>query len=84
MWFKNISQEFRLKEIDETEFDFIEEINQIELISEQHKNVCQNLNYIELLLILVSTVTRRVSISAFTSFIIFPACLASPAVRIKT
>ena len=29
MWFKNISQEFRLKEIDETEFDFIEEINQI-------------------------------------------------------
>ena len=37
---ENISQEFRLKNIDETRNYLIEEINRNELISKKHKNVC--------------------------------------------
>ena len=36
---ENISQEFRLKNIDETRNYLIEEINQNELMSKKHKNV---------------------------------------------
>ena len=53
---KNIGQKFRLKNIDKTKNYFIKEINQIELISKKHKSVFRDLNYIEHLLILVSTV----------------------------
>ena len=41
-------------------------------MSEKHKKVCVVLNYIEPLLILVSTVTGCVSISAFASLIDIP------------
>ena len=44
---EDISQEFRLKNIDETRSYFIEEINQNELISIKHKKVCRVLNYID-------------------------------------
>ena len=44
---ENISQEFRLKNIDETKNYFIEEINQNELMSKKHKKVCTALIYIE-------------------------------------
>ena len=37
---KNNSQEFRLKEIDETKNRLIKEIKQNELIRKEHKNVC--------------------------------------------
>ena len=37
---KNNSQEFRLKEIDETKNCLIKEIKQNELIRKEHKNVC--------------------------------------------
>ena len=36
---KNISQEFRLKNIDKTRNYFLEEIKQNELISKKHKKV---------------------------------------------
>ena len=52
---ENISQEFRLKNINETRNYFIEEINQNELMTKKHKS------YFEHLLILVSTVTGCVS-----------------------
>ena len=48
---------------------FIEEINQNELMSKKYKKVCRVLNYIEHLLILVSTVTGCVSIFTFTFLI---------------
>ena len=48
---ENISQEFRLKNIDETRNYLIEEINRNELISKKHKKVCTNLKYIEHFLI---------------------------------
>ena len=54
---ENISQEFRLKNIDKTRKYLIEEINQSKLISKKHKKVCTTLNWIEHFLILVSTIT---------------------------
>ena len=38
-----------------------------DLISKKYKEVCRALNYIELLLVSASTVTRYVSISFFAS-----------------
>ena len=61
---ENVSQEFRLKNIDQTWNHFIEETIQNELMSKKHETVCRVLNYIEELLISVSTVTGCVSISA--------------------
>ena len=66
---ENVSQEFRLKNINETRNYFIEEINQNKLMSKKHKKVCRVFNYIERLLILVSKVIRCVSISAFASLV---------------
>ena len=43
---ENISQEFRLKNIDERGNYLIEEIKQNELMSRKHKKVCTTLNYI--------------------------------------
>ena len=57
---ENLNQEFRPKNIDETRNYLIEEINQNELMSKKHKKVYRVLNYIEHLLILISTVTRCV------------------------
>ena len=66
---ENISQEFRLKNIDETRNYFIKEINQNELMSKKYKKVCRILNYVEHLFILTSTVSGCVSISAFASLL---------------
>ena len=52
---EKISQEFRLKEIDEKTNHFIEEIKQNELISKKHTKICRILNYAKHLLILAST-----------------------------
>ena len=43
---ENISQEFRMKDIEEMRNYFFEEINQNELVSKKQKKVCMNLNYI--------------------------------------
>ena len=62
---ENISQEFRLKNIEEMRSYLIEQINQIELMSKKYKKVYRVVNYTEHLPILVSTVTGCISISAF-------------------
>ena len=62
---KNISQEFRLKFINETRNSFLEEIDQNEFISRKHNKVCTILNCIEHFLILGSTIVGCISISAF-------------------
>ena len=80
---ENISQEFRLKNIDKTRNYLIEEIKQNELISRKHKKVCTTLNYIEQFLILASTITRCVSISAFSSLVGIPVGKASFAIGLK-
>ena len=51
-YFKNMSQGFRLKNIDERRNYFVEEIKQNELMSRKHKKVCTTLKYIEHFLIL--------------------------------
>ena len=80
---ENLSQEFRLKNIDETRNYLIEEINRNQLISKKHKMVCTTLNYIEHFLILGSAVTGCVSISAFPSLVGIPIVITSSAVGLK-
>ena len=66
---ENISQELRVKNIDETKNQFTEKMNKNDLMSKNHKEASKTLRYIEHFLILTSTVTGCVSISAFASFI---------------
>ena len=80
---ENISQEFRLKNIDETRNYLIEEINRNELMSKKHKKVCTTLNYIEHFLILASTITGCISISAFASLLGIPIGITSSAIGLK-
>ena len=61
---------------------FRNEINHDDLMSEKYKKTCKNLNYVEPLLILVSTVTGCVSISAFASLVYVPVGITSSAVGI--
>ena len=74
---ENISQEFRLKKIDEARNYFIEEINQNELMSKKHRKVCRVLNYIKDSFIATSTTTGWVTISAFASLVGIPIGIAS-------
>ena len=60
---ESISQQFRRESIDETRYSLIEDHN--ELMSKKHKKFYRVLNYIEHLLISISTVTGCVSISSF-------------------
>ena len=69
---ENISQEFRLKNMDEARNYFLEEIKQNELMSKKHKKVCKTLSYLEHFLILGFTITGCVLISAFASLIGIP------------
>ena len=78
---ENISQEFRLKNIDETRNYLTEEINQTELMSKKHKAF---LNYIEHFLILGSTITGCVSISAFASSVGIPIGITGSAIGLKS
>ena len=80
---ENIGQEFRSKEIDKTRNYSVEEMKQIELISKKHKKICNILQYSEHLLLLASTNTGCVSISAFASLVGIPVGIASSAITIK-
>ena len=80
----NISQEFRLKDIDETRNYFLEEIKKKELISKKHKKVCTSLNYIEHFLILTSAIAGCISISAFASSIGIPIGITCFSIGLKS
>ena len=69
---ENISRECKLENINETRNYLIEEINRNEFMSKKHKKVCATLNYIEHFLILGSTITQCVFISAFSSWLGIP------------
>ena len=69
---KSIGQEFRLKNTNKNINDFIEEINQNELMTKKYKKICEVVNYTEHLFILVSTVSRCVSNFAFASLVGIP------------
>ena len=52
-------------------------------MSKKHKKVCTSLNYIELFLILASTITGCVFISAFASLVGVPIGITSSAIGLK-
>ena len=60
---ENITQEFRLKNIEYNKNYFIEKMSKI------HKKICTILNYIEQFLVLASAGNGCISISAFTSLL---------------
>ena len=66
---ENVSQEFRLKNLEKTRNYFVEKMEQNELMSNKHRKGCITLNYIEHFLILSSTVTGCISNNAFASLI---------------
>ena len=78
-----MSQEFRLKNIDETRNYLLEEIKQNELMSREHKKVCTTLSYIKHCLILASAITGCISISTFASLLDIPIGITSSAVGLK-
>ena len=52
-------------------------------MSRKHKMVCTTLNYIDHFIILASTITGYVSISAFFSLVGIPVGITSSAIRLK-
>ena len=80
---ENISQAFRLKDIDETRKYLVEEIEQNKLMSRKYKKVCATLNYIEHFLILAFAVTGFISISGFASLLGILIGITSSAVGLK-
>ena len=58
----------------------LEETKKNELISKKHKKVCITLNYIEHFIILASTITECILVSAFASLIGIPIANTSSAI----
>ena len=81
--FRNISQEFRLKTIDETRNYLLEEIEQNEMMSRKYKKFCTNLNYIEHFLFLASAITWCISLSPFASFLGIPIWIMSSSIELN-
>ena len=77
------SFDFKLGKIDETRNYLLDEIKHNDLMSEEHKKTCKYLSYVEHLLILVSTVTGRISIAAFASLVCVAVGIMSSSIRIK-
>ena len=61
------SLEFKLRKVVETTSYLLDEIKNNDLKSEKYEILCKNLNYVEHVLILASTITACVWISVFTS-----------------
>ena len=80
---ENISQKFKLKNIDQTRIDLIEKINWNELMSKNHKKTCTTLNYIEQFLISGFAITECVSITDFVSLVSILRGIASSAIVLK-
>ena len=82
-YFKNMSREFRFKNVDKTRNYFLGEIKQNELTSIKHKKVGTTVSYIEHFLISTSAITGCISVSAFTSLLDIPIGITSSAIRLK-
>ena len=78
---ENISQEFKLENIEETKNYFLKEVEQTELMGKKHNNIGATLNYIEHVLILASTITRYISISVFALTLGIPIGFTSPTIE---
>ena len=73
----------RLKNIDERRNFFLKKIQQKELMNRKHKKACTSLYYIQHCLILASTVTGCISISAFASLLDISIGITSSAIGLK-
>ena len=80
---ENISQEFRLKNRNETGNYFIEKLNQKNLSSKKQAKVFTAWNYIDHLLILVSLIIGYTSISSFATLVDIAVGIASTSVGLK-
>ena len=80
---KKMNQELTLKKIDAIRNYLIEEINRNELMSRRHEKVCRVLNYVGHSLIVISTITGCVSISAFASPVNIPTGITRSAIGVK-
>ena len=80
---EEVSLEFRLRKIVETRNDLLDITKHNDLMSGKYKKTCKYLNYVELLLNVVSTVTGCLSISRFDSLVTIPVGIASSTVGIK-
>ena len=78
-----MSQEFRLKNIDETRNYLLEDIEQNELMSKKYKKFSTILNNIEHFLISASTVTGCISVPAFASLLCIHIGITSSAIGLK-
>ena len=83
-YFKNIveediSQEFRLKDIDETRNYFIEKIKRNKLITKNHKNVCIFLDYFDIFLFWLLQLLVVFQFLLFHFLICIPIAIASSA-----
>ena len=63
--------------------NMVQEASHNDLMSEKCKKTCKYLNYVEHSLVVVSTVTGYVSISAFVSLVCVPVGIVSSTVGIK-
>ena len=80
---KNINQDSSMEKIEKIRNYLIKEINQNELMSKKHKKVCRVLNYIDHLLILMSSITGCVSIPALASLVGILTGITSSAIGLK-
>ena len=83
MFEENMSQEFKLKTVDEIRNSLIEEVNRNELMSKKHKKVCRDLNYVNHLLVAISTINGCVFTSAFASLVGIPVGITSSVIGLK-
>ena len=58
-----------LRKIDATRNDILDEVKRNDLMCKKNKKTCKYLNYVEQLLILNSTITGCISVTAFTSLL---------------
>ena len=80
---ENVSQDFRMKNIDKTKNYLVEKINQSKLMSKKHKKVYRVFNYIKSLLLLISAVSGCIFNSAFGSLVGTPMGITSSSIGLK-
>ena len=71
------SYEFRLRKTEERRNYLLDETKHNDFMCEKYKKTCKYFNYVEHLLILVSTVTGCVSIFAFVLLVCVPVGIMS-------
>ena len=74
---ENISQEFKLKNIEETRNYLTELTDQNKFMNRTHKKICKTLSYIEHFPSLAYVVTWCISIYVFASLLSIPTGVAS-------